>query len=67
LQELISACRKGDRKSQEKLYKQFYGFAMGICLRYARSRDEATEILNDGFYKIMTNLDRYTPGLFEGT
>jgi RNA polymerase sigma-70 factor (ECF subfamily) len=67
LQELISACRKGDRKSQEKLYKQFYGFAMGICLRYARSRDEATEILNDGFYKIMTNLDRYTPGLsFKG-
>lgn len=67
MQELISACRKGDRKSQEKLYKQFYGFAMGICLRYARSRDEATEILNDGFYKIMTNLDRYTPGLsFKG-
>jgi RNA polymerase sigma factor (sigma-70 family) len=32
-------------------------------LRYARSRDEAIEIVNDGFYKIMTNLDRYSPGL----
>jgi RNA polymerase sigma factor (sigma-70 family) len=67
LQDLLKACRKEDRKSQDKLYKRFYGFAMGICLRYSRSRDEAIEILNDGFYKIMTNLDKYTPGLsFKG-
>ncbi len=40
---------------------------MGICLRYARSREEAIEILNDGFLKIMTNLDKYNPGLsFKG-
>lgn len=64
---LIERCRKGDRKSLEILYKQFYGYAMGICLRYSRSREEATEILNDGFYKIMTNLDKYTSGLsFKG-
>jgi len=67
IQELIEACRKMDRKSQDRLYKLFYGFAMGICLRYARSRDEAIEILNDGFFKIMTNLDKYTPALsFKG-
>ena len=40
---------------------------MGICLRYARSRDEAYEILNDGFYKVFTHLDKFTPGLsFKG-
>jgi len=40
---------------------------MGICLRYARARDEAIEIVNDGFYKILTNLDKYSPGLsFKG-
>jgi RNA polymerase sigma-70 factor (ECF subfamily) len=49
------------------LYKLFYGFAMGICLRYARSREEAVEIVNDGFFKILTNLNKYTPGLsFKG-
>jgi len=36
---------------------------MTVCRRYSRSREEAIEILNDGFYKIMTNLDKYTPGL----
>jgi RNA polymerase sigma-70 factor (ECF subfamily) len=47
--------------SQKKLYYNFYGFAMGICLRYARNRDEAVEILNDGFYKVLTRLDKYDP------
>ena len=47
--------------SQKKLYYNFYGFAMGVCLRYARNRDEAVEILNDGFYKVLTRLDKYDP------
>lgn len=34
---------------------------MAICLRYARDRDEANEILNQGFYKVLTNLGRYDP------
>jgi RNA polymerase sigma factor (sigma-70 family) len=63
----LQSCRKVDRKSQDRLYELFYGFAMGICLRYARSREEAIEIVNDGFYKILTNLDKYSPGLsFKG-
>lgn len=40
---------------------------MGVCLRYSRTRDEAIEILNDGFLKIFTKLDKYSPGLsFKG-
>ena len=64
---MLDGCRKGSRPHQDQLYKKFYGFALGICMRYARSRHEAIEIVNDGFYKIMTNLDKYTPGLsFKG-
>ena len=40
---------------------------MGICLRYSRTREEAVEILNDGFIKIFTKLDHYSKGLsFKG-
>jgi RNA polymerase sigma factor (sigma-70 family) len=40
---------------------------MGICRRYSQSREAAIEILNDGFFKVMTNLDKYTSGLsFKG-
>jgi RNA polymerase sigma factor (sigma-70 family) len=64
---LIERCRRNDTRSQELLYRQFHGFAMAICRRYSRSREEALEIMSDGFYKILTQLDRYTPGLsFKG-
>lgn len=40
---------------------------MGVCLRYSKTREEAIEILNDGFYKIFTKLDKYTKGMsFKG-
>ncbi len=56
---LREGCIRGDTASQKKLYYDFYGFAMAICLRYARDRDEADEILNEGFFKVLTNLSRY--------
>lgn len=59
LQELLEGCLKRNRRSQELLYKEYYGYAMGICLRYTRSRDEAKEILNEGFFKVFTRLDTF--------
>jgi RNA polymerase sigma-70 factor (ECF subfamily) len=67
LYQLLDSCTKGDRSSQDKLYREFYGYAMGICLRYSRTREEATEIVNDGYVKIFTKLSSYTRGLsFKG-
>lgn len=61
LRQLISGCVKQDRKSQKLLYKAFYGFAMSICLRYTGSRDEASEVMNQGFLKVFMHIDRYNP------
>lgn len=58
-EELLRLSVKGDRKSQEKLYRQFYGFAMGVCMRYTKSRDEALEVVNDGFLKVFTKGEQY--------
>ena len=67
LYKLLESCRKGDRNSQDRLYKYFYAYSMGICLRYSRTREEAIEILNDGYIKIFSKLDHYSPGLsFKG-
>lgn len=62
ISKLLDSCMTGNRNSQDRLYKEYYGYAMGICLRYSRSREEAIEIVNDGFFKIFTKLDRYTRG-----
>lgn len=59
LHQLVRGCLKDDRLSQKLLYKAFYGFAMGICLRYAANRYEASEIMNQGFFKVFKNLSKY--------
>jgi len=56
---ILDSCRKGNRASQMRLYEHFYSYAMGICLRYARNREEAKEMVNDGFLKVFTKLDQY--------
>ncbi len=64
---MLRGCSKGDRKSQDQLYRLYYRYALGICVRYSRNLEEALEIVNDGFYKIMTSADKYIPGLsFKG-
>jgi DNA-directed RNA polymerase specialized sigma24 family protein len=64
LNHLIRGCMKQDRKSQKMLYKAFYGFSMAVCLRYAGDRDEASEVVNQGFLRFLLRLIRMiSPGL----
>lgn len=66
VQEWIRACREGSARAQRKLFKHFYGPVMRICMRYAGSTDEAADMLNEGFLKVFSNLDKYeNTGSFE--
>jgi RNA polymerase sigma factor (sigma-70 family) len=38
------------------MYDFFYGYAMSICMRYSRSREDAIEVMNDGFLKVFRNI-----------
>lgn len=65
---LVQACLRKERKAQELLYKRHYGRMLGLCMRYARDRDEAAAMLNQGFFKVYESLDRFDPdkGKLEG-
>ena len=41
------------------MYKQFYSYGMSVSLRYTNNRDEAVEVLNDGFMKVFSNISQY--------
>lgn len=41
------------------LYQEYYSYCMSISLRYSGNREEASEILNDAFMKIFTNLKKF--------
>ncbi|MBA3665098.1 MAG: RNA polymerase sigma factor [Bacteroidetes bacterium] len=57
--QLIALCIKRDRKAEYELYKNTYSYLISICMRYTRDKDTASEILNVGFMKILTNLEKY--------
>ncbi|MFD1144303.1 RNA polymerase sigma factor [Larkinella insperata] len=37
-------------------YERFYGYALSVCLAYADNREDACEMLNDGFLKAFRSL-----------
>ena len=49
---IIARCQKNERAAQKELYMLFYSFGMGICMRYSDNREDAVEILNDGFLRV---------------
>jgi RNA polymerase sigma-70 factor (ECF subfamily) len=53
---IIDGCLRGNREAQKMLYQHYYGYAMSVCLRYSKTREESREILNDGFMKVFTRL-----------
>ncbi|HWY33208.1 MAG TPA: sigma-70 family RNA polymerase sigma factor [Nitrosopumilaceae archaeon] len=57
--ELITACINKEQRAEYELYEKTYSYLMSICLRYVNSREEAREMFNIGFFKILTNLDKY--------
>ena len=57
----IGGCSLNNRESQKKIFNSFYGYAMSICCRYTNNREDAAEILNDGFLKIFKEIHRFTP------
>lgn len=56
IRKLILGCTRGERVSQKLLYENFFGYALSICLRYSKRKEEAYEILNDGFMKVFIHL-----------
>lgn len=65
--ELLKACLQGDRQAQKDIFNMFAGKMMAVCLRYARHRLEAEDILQDSFIKVFTHLaDFEHQGSIEG-
>lgn len=65
LKRVIEKCKKRNKKAQKQLYEKYSAMFYAICYRYAKSEDEASDILQDGFLKIFLNIEKYTEGNFE--
>ena len=59
--DVIEGCKRGDRRSQEILYRNYYRAMISVCLWYTRNEEDAVEVLNNGFLKVFKNISRYDP------
>ena len=57
--ELIQGCRKGDRRAQQALFQRLSPRMYGVCLRYCSSREDAEDLLHDGFVKVFEKIGSF--------
>ena len=67
INDLLEGCKAGDRMMQELLYRQTSSKLLAVCMRYARDRMEAEDVLQLGYVKIFQKIREYRgDGSFEG-
>lgn len=65
--EIIEGCIRGDRSNQQKMYELLYGKMLAVCIRYTREREDAVDVLQEGFIKVFANIRQFeSTGSFEG-
>jgi len=66
-EQIIEGCLSGKRKAYNWLYRKYVNVMMGICMRYCKNRDDAEDVLQEGFIKVFSNMEKYRhEGSFEG-
>jgi RNA polymerase sigma-70 factor (ECF subfamily) len=65
--ELVKGCLKENQHCQQEVFRLYAGKMLSLCMRYARHRMEAEDILQDAFVKVFDNISKFQgKGSFEG-
>lgn len=64
---LVSRCKNGDRGAQKAMYDALARKMFAVCMRYMGNRQDAEDVLQDGFVTLFSKLESYSgAGSFEG-
>lgn len=64
---MLAGCLKNNAASQEALYNRFSPRMLGVCYRFAKNREDAEDMLQEGFIKVFTQMHQYrNEGALEG-
>jgi RNA polymerase sigma-70 factor (ECF subfamily) len=56
---LVAACKRGDRRAQQKLYSSYARAMYNICLRMVRNEADAEDLLQNAFIDVFTKIESY--------
>ena len=59
IEELIAGCQNNNRDAQRRLYEKFASTMLGVCMCYANSKEEAEDVMMDGFMGVFKNISTY--------
>lgn len=64
---MLAGCVQNHASSQEALYRRFSPRMLGVCYRFAKNREDAEDMLQEGFIKVFTQIHQYrNEGALEG-
>jgi RNA polymerase sigma factor (sigma-70 family) len=64
---IIYGCLQNHPSAQRELYNRFSPKMLAVCYRYAQSREDAEDMLQEGFIKVFTQIHTFqNKGAFEG-
>ncbi len=64
---ILSGCLKNDATAQRELYNRYSSKMLAVCYRFAHNREDAEDMLQEGFIKVFTQMHTYEKrGAFEG-
>lgn len=64
---LIQGCLEKNATAQQVLYERFSPKMLGVSYRYARNKEDAEDMLQEGFIKVFTQIHQYKgTGSLEG-
>lgn len=58
-EELVKLCMSDNRLAQQAIYQRYSHAMMGVCSRYAKSKEDAKDVFQDGFIKVFTKLETF--------
>ena len=66
-EQMLAGSIKNNAAAQEALYNRFSPRMLGVCYRFGKNREDAEDMLQDGFIKVFTQLHQYrNEGALEG-
>lgn len=57
--ELVKQCLQGKHPAQKQLYEHYAPKMFGVCYRYAQSREEAEDFLQEAFITVFRKLQQW--------
>lgn len=64
---ILQGCLKNQPVAQQELYSRYSPKMLSVCYRFARNREDAEDMLQEGFIRVFTQIHQFqSKGSFEG-